>query len=91
MGKTKNEGNKTPTRYRPFYPTTVGPNLHDVTFQKFPSFSLRLKPNPIDKRCSPGPAAYPGDLSFIGNMKHRRIRSIYPTDKGYVYSMRIKG
>lgn len=51
MGKTNNKGKKRSTKYKPFYPTTLGPILHDITFLKLPSYSLRLKPDPINKKC----------------------------------------
>lgn len=52
MTKTNNKGMKRSTKYKPFYPTTLGPNFHDVTFQKLPEYSLRPKPDPINKKCN---------------------------------------
>lgn len=80
------------TNYRPFYPTTLGPNLHDITFNKLPVYSLRPQLDPIDKRVSPGPAAYPKNHELVGKKKHCRVsRTIYPPDKGNIFSMRKKG
>lgn len=51
MTKASNKLKTRSTKYKPFYPTTLGPILHDVTFQKLPAYSIRPKPEPIDKRC----------------------------------------
>lgn len=51
MGKADKKGMKRSNKYKPFYPTTLGPNLHDITFQKLPVFSIRPKPEPINKKC----------------------------------------
>lgn len=51
MGKINNQGNKRSTKYMPFYPTTLGSILHDVTFQKLPSYSLRRKPALVNTKC----------------------------------------
>ncbi|KAG4079793.1 hypothetical protein HA402_014924 [Bradysia odoriphaga] len=81
-----------PRKYKPFYPTTVGSNLHDPTFQKLPSYTVRPKPDPINKMCSPGPAAYPVDHALVGRKKHQKVpKTIFPADQAHIYSLRIKG
>lgn len=51
MGKANKKEVKRFSKYKPFYPTTLGSNLHDVTFHKLPSYSIRPKPDPVNKRC----------------------------------------